>query len=65
MHTLTITLSDERLLKLQEKATDFGVPLEQLVQLTLETLLTQPEETFRRAMDYVLVKNQPLYQQLA
>jgi predicted transcriptional regulator len=65
MTTITITLTDERLQKLREIATRFQVAPEELVRVSVEELLTRPEEDFRRALDYVLNKNAELYRQLA
>jgi hypothetical protein len=50
---------------LKEIAAQFGITVEELVQLSVEDLLAQPEATFRRAKDYVLNKNRDLYQRLA
>ena len=40
MNAITITLSDERLLKLKEMAKRFGIMPEELVRLSVEDLLT-------------------------
>ena len=65
MTTITIALPDDRLLKLKEMATRFGVSPEELVSVSIEELLTHPEEAFERAKDYVLNKNAELYRRLA
>ncbi|MCL4528992.1 MAG: DNA-binding protein [Chloroflexi bacterium] len=65
METITITLSDERLEKLKETAARMKISPEELVQVSIEELLAQPEEAFRRAVEYVLNKNTELYQRLA
>lgn len=65
MHTITITISDDRLVKLQQTATRLGVSLEELILMGVEEVLNQPEETFQGAVDYVLKKNAELYQRLA
>jgi len=65
METITITVADDRLSKLKEIAADFDVTLEELVCLTIENLLLQPEAVFRQAMEYTLNKNRELYQRLA
>jgi hypothetical protein len=65
MQTITITLSDERLLKLKETAARMKISPEELVQVSIEELLAQPEEAFRRAVEYVLNKNTELYRRLA
>ena len=65
MSTLTIALSEERLQKLEEIARRFQIAPEELVRVSLEELLSLPEEDFRRALDLVLSKNAELYQRLA
>ena len=65
MNALTITLPDDRLLELQEKAARLYVSAEDLVRVSIEELLTQPDEAFRGALDYVLKKNARLYRRLA
>lgn len=65
MATITIELPSEGLLKLQEMAQKFGVSMEELVRVSVEDMLTQPEEQFRKAAQYVLKKNAELYKRLA
>lgn len=65
MNTITITLSNDSMMKLKEKATHFSVSAEELVRVSVEELLAQPDETFRSAMEYVLKKNTELYRRLA
>ncbi len=65
MTTITIELPSERLQKLQEMALKFGVSMEELVRVSVEDMLTQPEEQFRIAAQYVLKKNAELYKRLA
>ena len=65
MTTITIELPNERLQKLQEMALKFGVSMEELVRVSVEDMLAQPEEQFRQAAQYVLKKNTELYKRLA
>ncbi len=65
MTTITIVLSDDRLQKLQQIATLLRVAPEELVRVSVEELLSRPEEEFRKALEYVLKKNTELYQRLA
>ncbi|MEM4204871.1 MAG: hypothetical protein QXS54_12455 [Candidatus Methanomethylicaceae archaeon] len=65
MTTITIALSDDRLQKLQQIATLLQVAPEELVRVSVEELLSRPEEEFRKALEYVLQKNTELYQRLA
>jgi len=65
MTTLAITLPEERLLKIKEMAARLGVTPEDLARVSLEELLSRPDEAFQRAVDYVLKKNAELYRRLA
>lgn len=65
METISVPLSDERLLRLRELAKAAKVTPEELVRETLEEWLKQPTEDFARAADYVLQKNDELYRRLA
>lgn len=65
MINFTITISDDRLLKLKEMAARLKLTPEELVRLSIEDLLAHPEDTFKRAVDYVLSKNSDLYRRLA
>lgn len=65
MATLTITLSEESLAQLRAKAMRFRVVPEELVRVSVEELLSRPDEEFQRAVAYVLAKNAKLYQRLA
>ena len=65
MTTLTITLSDERVKKLQEIADRFRVAPEELVRASLEELLTHPLDDFQQALERILNKNADLYRRLA
>ncbi len=65
MSTITITLSDDHLAKLREIATRYNVKPEDLARVSIEELLTRPEESFQQAADYILHKNAELYRRLA
>jgi len=65
MSTLTITLSEDRLTRLQEIARRFNVRAEDLARVGIEELLRQPDESFKQAAEYVLSKNSELYRRLA
>jgi antitoxin FitA len=65
MSTLTITLSEDRLAKLREIADRFNIKAEDLARVSIEELLTRPEESFQHAADYILNKNAELYRRLA
>ena len=65
MSTLTIALTEERLQKLEEIARRFQIAPEELVRVSIEELLSLPDDNFRKALDLVLKKNAELYQRLA
>jgi hypothetical protein len=65
MATITIPLSEERFLKLQELAKEAKVAPEELLRASIEEWLGRPKEDFTRAANYVLRKNAELYRRLA
>ncbi len=65
MTDITINLTEERLAKLREKASAYGLSAEELMRASIEHLLGGPEEEFEKVADYVLKKNEELYQRLA
>ncbi|MEW6718666.1 MAG: CopG family transcriptional regulator [Chloroflexota bacterium] len=65
MSTFTITLPDDRLRALKKLSSRLNISPEELVRLSIEEILTRPEETFRHVAEYVLEKNSELYQRLA
>ncbi|MSP39790.1 MAG: DNA-binding protein [Deltaproteobacteria bacterium] len=65
MSTITVTVSDDRLSKLQEIAKRYNITPEDLVRVTIDELIARPEEAFQQAADYVLNKNSELYRRLA
>jgi len=65
MTTITISVPDERLAKLKEIADRFGITPEDLLQFSIVELITRPDDSFQQAADYVLGKNDDLYQRLA
>ena len=65
MSAITITIPDDRLLKLKELASRLSVTPEELVRVSIDDLLGRPDEAFDRAVDRVLEKNAELYRRLA
>jgi hypothetical protein len=63
--TISIPLSDERLLKLKELASAANVAPEELLRLNVEEWLSRPREDFARATKRVLEKNAELQSRLA
>src|SRR6266704_539228 len=64
MTTITISIPDGHLKRLQEIADRLGITLEERLRAGIEKLLSQ-HETFQNAVDYVLTKNAELYRRLA
>ena len=65
MSTITITLPDERLNRLEHRAADLGITVEELVKMSLDELLAKTEEAFDQAVNRVMEKNKDLYERLA
>lgn len=65
MAVIAIQLADERLQQLQETAKSFGLKPEELLRISVDEILAQPERTFQGTVNYVLKKNAELYQRLA
>lgn len=65
MVTVTVTLSEDRFEKLQNLATQFNIPVEQLLRVSVEELIARPQEDFQKALEYVLETYKELYKRLA
>lgn len=65
MATLTISLSDEELRRLEALGKRDGLTVEQLVRLSISNLINQPDEAFRIAAKLVMAKNAELYRRLS
>jgi antitoxin FitA len=65
MPTITISLSEEQLEGLRERARQAGVAPEDLVRASLEEWLSAPDKDFAEAARHVLQKNAELYRRLA
>jgi predicted transcriptional regulator len=65
MTSITITLPEDRLAKLREVAARLNVTPEELARVSIEELLTRPDEAFKQAAKYLLQKNTELHRRLA
>ena len=65
MSNITVTLSDDRLAKLKNIAERYNVTLEDLVKVTIDEFIAQPDEAFQKAAQHILNKNSELYRRLA
>lgn len=65
MVTITVKISEGRFKALRELANYLKVSPEELARLHIENVVSQPDEAFKRASEYVLKKNAELYERLA
>ncbi|HEX9387240.1 MAG TPA: hypothetical protein VF918_13035 [Anaerolineales bacterium] len=65
MVTITVTVSEDRLQKLQDLAKQFNIPTEELLRVSFEELIARPQEDFQKALEYVLETYKELYKRLA
>jgi antitoxin FitA len=65
MASITVTIPDEQLEKLQQLARDNQVSPEDLVRANIEGWLGASNDEFAQAASYVLKKNAELYRRLA
>jgi hypothetical protein len=63
--SITISLSDEQLVRLRELAKETDLEPDELLRATVEAWLTQPDAVFARAAKHVLQRNAELYRRLA
>ena len=62
MKTLSITLEDNKLDLLENRAKEFGLPLNDLITATVDDLISKSDKEFEKAMKYVIKKNKSLYE---
>jgi hypothetical protein len=65
MSNITIQLPDERMQQLQKLAQEAKVQPEELLRARVEEWLNGPSQDFLQASQYVLKKNEKLFQRLA
>jgi len=65
MATLTISLSDEELQKLEALGKREGLTVEQMVRIGINDFIGQPDEAFHAAAKRVMEKNAELYRRLS
>jgi len=65
MATLTISLSDEEMRRLEELGKREGLTVEQMVRLGIHDFIGQPDDAFRAAANRVMEKNAELYRRLS
>jgi predicted DNA-binding protein len=65
MATVTISLSDEEMRRLEKLSQREGLTVEQMVRLGITDFIGQPDESFRAAAKRVMEKNAELYHRLS
>jgi antitoxin FitA len=65
MATVTISLSDEEMRRLEKLSKREGLTVEQMVRLGITDFIGQPDESFRAAAKRVMEKNAELYHRLS
>ncbi len=65
MATITIMLPEDRAASLRHFADRLKITPEELVRVSVDDLLSRPEDAFERAVERVLRKNAELYRRLA
>lgn len=65
MTTVTVSLSDEEMRRLEELSKREGLTVEQMVRLGINDFIGQPDESFRAATRRVMEKNAELYRRLS
>lgn len=65
MATLTTSLSDEEMWRLEELSKREGLTVEQMVRLGIHDFIGQPDDAFRTAAKRVMEKNANLYRRLS
>ena len=63
--TVTVSLSDEEMRRLEELSKREGLTVEQMVRLGINDFIGQPDESFRTAARRVMEKNSELYRRLS
>jgi len=65
MATITISLPEDRATRLRDFADRLKVSTEELVRVSVDDLLSRPDDAFEQAVERVLRKNAELYRRLA
>ena len=65
MTTVTVSLSDEEMRRLEELSKREGLTVEQMVGLSIRDFIGQSDESFLAAAKRVMEKNSELYRHLS
>lgn len=65
MTTVTVSLSDEEMRRLEDLSKREGLTIEQMVRVGINDFISQPDDSFHRAAKRVMEKNAELYRRLS
>ena len=65
MTTFTINLNNEKVDALKKLSTQFNLSPEELIKISIDDLLSRPDEQFQKTVKNVLKENSELYKRLA
>jgi len=65
MQTITINIEEDKKNKLQKKADEFGINVEDFIKITIDDLLSNNDKDLNNMIDYIFKKNDELYTRLA
>lgn len=65
MSTFSVTLEHDRATKLEQIAKSLGITVEDIIQLSIDDLISQSDHSFTDALNYIIEKNKELYKRLA
>jgi antitoxin FitA len=65
MSVLTIEISEERFIQLQQMSARYGISIDDLLRLGIENLLTRLDKKFDEEVEFILNENEELYRRLA
>lgn len=65
MQTITINIDEDKKIKLQKKADEYGINVEDFIKITIDDLLSNNENDLNSMIDYIFKKNDELYKRLA
>lgn len=65
MTTVTVSLSEEEMRRLEELSKREGLTIEQMVRVGLNDFIGQPDESFQAAARRIMEKNAELYRRLS
>ena len=65
MATINLNIDDNKIKLLQQKAEEFGLTLNDLINATFDDLISKPDDDFTNAVNHIINKNKKLYEKLS